>query len=448
MDNIIADVSRWGVQVPAATVAGDAVLDGNLYADGDGDRQCAVRWAGTCYPSLDAFRAAEPAQEPHGVEAPPRFADPASLDLHLRVDSPARDAGVTVPGAPATDVDGDPRAVPWDIGADEFRCLAPSDCDDGDPCDGVETCLGGLCFAGGIPHCDDANPCTTDICEPTGCRHLTVADGTSCNDGSLCTPTDRCQAGVCVGLDPVTCASPDQCHVAACDPTTGTCTVFPLVDGSPCDDGDLCTRTDTCQAAACRGERPVRCTARDQCHLPGTCAPTTGLCDDPPAPDGTGCDDGDACTVADACLGGICSGGSRTCDDQDPCTTDSCTGGGCVHAALTGFTGAACALAAGADALAGAGGDQITPTARRRLLRLLGELRATVARGSRSADAGKTLRAFRLLRSTDRLTRGVARALQTARRRLQVSPELADRLVSRLTGALQSLDALRGGPAL
>ena len=447
-NNLIADVSRWGVQVPAATVAEDAVIDGNLYADGDGDRQCAVRWAGTCYPTLAAFRAAEPAQEPHGVEAPPRFVDPEALDLHLRVDSPARDAGVTVNGIPPTDIDGDPRAVPWDIGADEFRCQAPSDCDDGDPCDGVETCLGGVCFAGGLPHCDDANACTTDVCEPTGCRHVAMANGTPCNDGSLCTPTDECRGGLCQGLDPVTCITPDQCHVSTCDPTTGTCAVLPLVDGSSCDDGDLCTRADTCQGATCRGERPVRCAARDQCHVAGTCAPSTGLCDDPPAPDGTACDDGDACTVGDACHSGSCAGGGRDCDDRDACTTDSCTAGGCMHASLAGFAGASCAVGAGADALAGASGDQVTPPARRRLMRLLGQLRATVERAARSANSGKPLRALKLVRNTDRRTREVARALQAARRRLQVSPAFADQLGGRLASVSQALDAFRGGPAL
>src|SRR5262249_24359525 len=155
-----------------------------------------------------------------------------------------------------------------------------------------------------------------------------------------------------------------------------------------------------------------------------------------------------ACTVADACRAGVCTGGPRDCDDGDTCTIDACTGGGCVHKAMTGFPGAVCALGAGADALAAAGGDKIRPAPRPRLIRLVGELRATVTRAAHAADAGKTMRVFRLVHTSDRLTREVGRALQSARRRLEVSPPFADELTARVSSASRALDALRGGPAL
>ena len=47
-------------------------------------------------------------------------------------------------------------------------------CDDGDPCNGVETCdpVSGGCLTGPPPNCDDGDPCTTDTCVPfTGCTH-------------------------------------------------------------------------------------------------------------------------------------------------------------------------------------------------------------------------------------------------------------------------------------
>ena len=53
---------------------------------------------------------------------------------------------------------------------------------------------------------------------------------------------------------------------------------------------------------------PVTCTAQDQCHVAGTCDPLTGLCDNPPAPDGTACDDGNVCTNPDKCFNGVCLG--------------------------------------------------------------------------------------------------------------------------------------------
>ncbi len=48
--------------------------------------------------------------------------DPAGWDYHLRDDSPAIDAGVTLSWL-VTDIDGDPRPLPaggnYDVGADE-----------------------------------------------------------------------------------------------------------------------------------------------------------------------------------------------------------------------------------------------------------------------------------------------------------------------------------------
>ena len=51
-------------------------------------------------------------------------------------------------------------------------------------------------------------------------------------------------------------------------------------------------------------------------------------------PNGTACDDGDACTTNDACSGGNCVGGPPlNCDDNNPCTTDTCAPLlGCQHA--------------------------------------------------------------------------------------------------------------------
>jgi hypothetical protein len=51
----------------------------------------------------------------------------------------------------------------------------------------------------------------------------------------------------------------------------------------------------------------VVCGAVDQCHDAGTCDPGSGLCSNPPKPDGTACSDGDVCTE-DACLAGVCAG--------------------------------------------------------------------------------------------------------------------------------------------
>ncbi|NUN14727.1 MAG: hypothetical protein HUU55_13940 [Myxococcales bacterium] len=46
--------------------------------------------------------------------------------------------------------------------------------------------------------CDDANPCTDDICGGVlGCSFVVVPDNVVCDDGDACTKIDRCIGGVC-----------------------------------------------------------------------------------------------------------------------------------------------------------------------------------------------------------------------------------------------------------
>jgi len=197
-------------------------------------------------------------------------------------------------------------------------------CDDGDACTRTDRCVAGGCTGGDPVTCVAQDAChVAGWCEPaTGaCTNPPAADGTGCDDGDACTRTDRCVAGVCTGGDPVTCVAQDACHVAGwCEPATGACTNPPAADGTGCDDGDACTRTDRCREGVCIGWDPVACEARDACHLPGLCDPATGTCTNPPATDGTGCDDGDACTRTDRCVAGVCTGGNPvTCMAQDAC---------------------------------------------------------------------------------------------------------------------------------
>src|SRR6202008_4000973 len=113
--------------------------------------------------------------------------------------------------------------------------------------------------------------------------------------------TDTCQAGSCSGSNPVTCTASDQCHDAGvCNAITG-CSNPNKADGTSCNDADLCTQTDTCEAGICTGSNPVTCTASDQCHDAGTCDAQTGLCSNPNKTDGTSCDDGNSCTQTDTC---------------------------------------------------------------------------------------------------------------------------------------------------
>jgi len=111
---------------------------------------------------------------------------------------------------------------------------------------------------------------------------------------------------LCAG---VVCGASDGCHeVGVCDPSTGWCTEPPAADGTACDDGDACTLVDTCQAGVCSGGQAVTCPASGACHDAGICDRTTGLCSDPVSADGTACNDGNGCTLTDECQAGVCIG--------------------------------------------------------------------------------------------------------------------------------------------
>jgi len=169
--------------------------------------------------------------------------------------------------------------------------------------------------------CADTNPCTDDVFTGAGCDHPPAADGTACDDGDACTQQDGCVDGACQAGDPVTCQAQDACHAAGtCDPATGVCSDPPAADGTACDDGDACTLEDTCQAGACQAGEPVMCQALDACHAAGTCDPATGVCSDPPVADGTACDDGSLCSASSSCQAGVCTGADPVaCEAMDDC---------------------------------------------------------------------------------------------------------------------------------
>jgi hypothetical protein len=198
-------------------------------------------------------------------------------------------------------------------------------CDDADPCTAGDRCDGGACMPGAPASCDDGNPCTTDACTPpAGCVHTPAAG--ACDDQNACTVGDACSAGVCVSGTPQSCSDTNPCTDDACDPATG-CVHVP--NEAACDDGDACTTADACAGGQCVAG-PVRdCTDENPC-TDDRCDPTSGCTH---APNDLPCDDGDACTVDDECRDGSCVGGAPAdCNDANACTADSCSPEtGCVH---------------------------------------------------------------------------------------------------------------------
>src|SRR5207237_2613948 len=114
------------------------------------------------------------------------------------------------------------------------------------------------------------------------CSNPAKPSGARCDDGNECTQSDTCQAGTCAGTNPVVCTASDQCHSAGtCNPATGACSKPVKSNGAPCDDGNDCTQSDTCQAGACVGTNPVVCTASDQCHDTGRSKRAAGVWHNP-----------------------------------------------------------------------------------------------------------------------------------------------------------------------
>ena len=179
--------------------------------------------------------------------------------------------------------------------------------------------------------CQDGDPCTKDTCNTDGsCQHIQLG-GLPCDDGSLCTQTDKCISGKCVGGDALNCDDQDPCTTDTCDPFTG-CKKAPASGATCPDDGVECT-ADTCKNGKCEHytQDGLKCASDGKPCTDDLCVGQK--CTHPNST--AACDDGNACTAGDKCSGGKClPGPAPGCDDGNPCTSDKCdpnVAGGCTH---------------------------------------------------------------------------------------------------------------------
>ncbi|MCW5891701.1 MAG: hypothetical protein KIT14_14290 [bacterium] len=252
-------------------------------------------------------------------------------------------------------------------------CQTSADCDDGNLCNGTESCVANRCQSGQPLICNDDNVCNgAETCHPVlGCQTgtpLSCDDGNACNGTETCHPVNGCQTGT-----PVTCTDPDGDPCTGepvCNPANGACVMQPpptcndanvctddscvqfvgcqhVPNSNPCNDGSACTENDTCSGGVCAGQltaAAVICNAGDGnvCNGAEACNPANGACapgtplvvdDGNPCtddmcdpitgvshmPNTAGCNDGNACTSGDVCSGGTCAGTPITCDDGNVC---------------------------------------------------------------------------------------------------------------------------------
>ena len=238
------------------------------------------------------------------------------------------------------------------VGEDTCFCHVNPDgmpCESENPCVVNSVCLEGECIGPNKDCADQDDACNWGVCEPLSgaCVKEPRPHGTPCDDGDACTEPDACAFGACGGA-PVDCAGLDTvCTQGACEAGTGACVALPIPDGTPCDDGELCTGHDDCTGGVCGGEielcgacgalvagdacddgdpcteggvcvadgellacegAPKDCAGLDEVCVLGTCDAASGECGTTPRPDGTPCDDGQACTLGDGCAAGVCAG--------------------------------------------------------------------------------------------------------------------------------------------
>lgn len=160
--------------------------------------------------------------------------------------------------------------------------LCDGACDDGEFCNGLETCVDDECVSGDGP-CEEGDLCDedNDVCQGP------CTDAEQCDDGNLCTDND-CVDGFCK-TTAVECADDGEfCNGdEICDPTTGAC----VPSGSPCLSGESCDEDN------------------DACFVPCTTA-------DP-------CDDGVFCNGAERCIVGRCAFGPAPCGEAELCDEDN-----------------------------------------------------------------------------------------------------------------------------
>ncbi len=256
--------------------------------------------------------------------------------------------------------DGDGCTV-GDWCSDDGECVGqPRDCDDHKLCTD-DSCIGGTCFndwhyhgcddgdactdndycnpahvCAGTPKtsCDDFNPCTDDYCDPAvGC--VNAPNTNSCEPLSACEVDGVCTGGVCVGKAR-NCEDGNLCTIDSCDTITG-CRHVPT--SGACNDYNACTINENCSTGQClppAGPSGVTncndlndCTA-DNCDIGIGCVHT---------PQPGECEDADPCSLTGTgyCQAGECISNLRDCDDNQPCTLDTCDGGGnCIHPPATG----------------------------------------------------------------------------------------------------------------
>jgi len=229
------------------------------------------------------------------------------------------------------------------------ECITDGDCDDGDACNGVESCQAWTCAAGTAPVCDDGLfcngaewcdaglgcqagevvdcgdgvDCTVDGCDEDADACVSTASDAMCDNGAYCDGAEVCDGQLgCMAGQPVDCNDGIECTVDGCDETADAC--VGTASDALCDNAEYCDGAEVCDAQlGCTAGPAIDCNDGVECTVDG-CNETADGCDHV-ATDSL-CDDGTYCNGAETCdaAGGCEDGKAIDCNDGVECTVDSC----------------------------------------------------------------------------------------------------------------------------
>lgn len=203
-----------------------------------------------------------------------------------------------------------------------------TDCGCG-PCD---QCVGGTCVGN----------CGNEVCEPACSENCNnCAEDCACAPGQECVngecTSDGCPNGTCDGGEDCdtcpsdcACASCERCVSGSCEDMCGNGTCEPTCSEtrSTCPDDCACTDDSDCNDNLCEECDNGDC--RSECDADAICV--NAVCVSDPCA-GIVCDNGNLCDGIEVCQNGSCEDGTPIdCEDNDPCTIDTCDANlGCRH---------------------------------------------------------------------------------------------------------------------
>ena len=199
-----------------------------------------------------------------------------------------------------------------------------ADCDDDNECTVNDGCKDGACGFGALLNCDDDNLCTTDSCDPVqGCLHL--LNTSPCDDENLCTTSDHCQLGECIGTGSLNCNDTNPCTDDSCVPAIG-CQFQP--NSAPCSDDNACTEVGKCSNGWCSPGPATNCNDEDPC-TDDSCSPESGCIHEVNTDfqvDHENCGEcGHVCAGNQVCQGGKClNNHGEPCADNVDCLSNVC----------------------------------------------------------------------------------------------------------------------------